>query len=215
MSNKTLPYQSPKMNLKTFHCPVCFAYSKQRWAFPAMNFEGVSVGANRNLGLTRCDNCEKYAIWVDDKLVFPISQPGIEPNPDLSDEVKSDFEEARKILNDSPRGAAALLRLAVQKICIELGEDGKNINNDIASLVKKGLPVKIQQALDVVRVVGNNAVHPGSLDMKDNIETANKLFALVNLVADVMISQPKHVESMFNSLVPDSTKEAIVKRDET
>jgi hypothetical protein len=66
-----------------------------------------------------------------------------------------------------------------------------------------------------VRVVGNNAVHPGSLDMKDNIETANKLFALVNLIAEVMISQPKHVEAMYDSLVSDRAKEAIQKRDGT
>ncbi|MEJ1390120.1 MAG: DUF4145 domain-containing protein [Candidatus Sedimenticola sp. (ex Thyasira tokunagai)] len=215
MSKKQLPYRSPEFNLKTFHCPNCAAYSKQRWDFPQLNFEGVGVGANHNMGLTRCDNCEKYCVWIDEKLVFPISLPGISPNPDLSDEVKADFNEARKILNDSPRGAAALLRLAVQKICIELDEKGKNINDDIASLVKKGLPQKIQQALDVVRVVGNNAVHPGSLDMKDDIETATKLFALVNLIAEVMISQPKHVESMYESLVPEGAKKAIQKRDGT
>ena len=212
MSKKQLPYRSAEFNLTTFHCPNCAAYSKQRWAFPPMNFEGVIIAANQNMGLTRCDNCEKYSVWVDEKLVFPINLPGISPNPDLSDDIKADFNEARKILNDSPRGAAALLRLAVQKICIELNEKGKNINDDIASLVNKGLPKKIQQALDVVRVVGNNAVHPGSLDMKDDIETANKLFSLVNLIAEVMISQPKHVEAMYESLVPDGAKEAIQKR---
>ncbi|MFT6419975.1 MAG: hypothetical protein ACJAWP_000510 [Porticoccus sp.] len=215
MTNKPLPYRSPEFSVKTFHCPNCSAYSKQRWAFPSMNFEGVGVNADHNMGLTRCDNCEKYAIWVDQNLVFPIKLPGITPNPDLSDDIKADFDEARRILNDSPRGAAALLRLAVQKICIELGKKGKNINGDIAELVKEGLPPKIQQALDVVRVVGNNAVHPGSLDMKDNIETANKLFALVNLIAEVMISQPKHVEAMYDSLVSDRAKEAIQKRDGT
>ncbi|MCG8029937.1 MAG: DUF4145 domain-containing protein [Candidatus Thiodiazotropha taylori] len=180
-----------------------------------MNFEGVGVNSDENFALARCDNCEQYTVWVNKKLVYPISLPGMTPNPDLSEEIKADFDEARKILNDSPRGAAALLRLAVQKICIDLGQKGKNINDDIAALVKTGLPLKIQQALDVVRVVGNNAVHPGSLDMKDNIETANQLFALVNLIAEVMISQPKHVEAMFDSLVPQGAKDAIAKRDGT
>lgn len=213
MIKKSLPYQSPEFQLNTFHCPNCAAYSKQRWAFPKMNFEGVVVNPNESFCVARCDNCEKYTVWVNKNLVYPISLPGMTPNPDLSDEIKSDFNEARKILNDSPRGAAALLRLAVQKICIELGEKGKNINDDIAALVKNGLPLKIQQALDVVRVVGNNAVHPGSLDMRDDVETANQLFALVNLIAEVMISQPKHVEAMFDSLVPQGAKDAIAKRD--
>ena len=39
--------------------------------------------------------------------------------------------------------------------CGHLGESGKNINDDIAALVKKGLNLMIQQSLDVVRVIGN------------------------------------------------------------
>jgi len=137
------------------------------------------------------------------------------PNPDLSDDVRRDFEEARAILSLSPRGAAALLRLAIQKICTELGESGTNINQDIGSLVKKGLPLKVQQALDTVRVVGNNAVHPGQVDLRDNEETARQLFGLVNLVADVMVSQPKHVDALYKAIVPDSARRAIGKRDGT
>jgi Domain of unknown function (DUF4145) len=93
-----------------------------------------------------------------------------------------------------------------------LKEKGDNINDDIASLVKKGLPVKIQQALDYVRVVGNNAVHPGQIDLKDNRETALNLFSLLNIIADVMITQPKHVDTLYNSL-PASQLSAIQKRD--
>ena len=116
-------------------------------------------------------------------------------------------------MSKSPRGAAALLRLAIQKMCKELGEAGENLNNDIASLVKKGLPPKVQQALDTVRVIGNNAVHPGQIDLRDDVEIANQLFGLLNLIAEVMITQPKHVESLYTSVVPESVRKAIKKRD--
>jgi hypothetical protein len=134
------------------------------------------------------------------------------PNQDLPQDIRDDYYEARDILNRSPRGSAALLRLAIQKLCKELGEKGKNINDDIAELVKKGLPLKIQQALDYVRVAGNSAVHPGQIDLKDDKETAINLFNLINLIADVMITQPKEVDKLFNTL-PQGQKDAISKRD--
>jgi len=97
-------------------------------------------------------------------------------------------------------------------MCKFLGEKGKNIDDDIASLVSKGLDVRVQKALDVVRVVGNNAVHPGQIDLKDDRSTAEKLFTLVNLIADIMISQPRHINTMFEGL-PESARKAIEKRD--
>jgi len=36
----------------------------------------------------------------------------------------------------------------------------KNLDDDIASLVSKGLDPRVQKTLDVVRVIGNNSVHP-------------------------------------------------------
>ena len=89
---------------------------------------------------------------------------------------------------------------------------GRKLDDDIATLVKKGLDVRVQQALDVVRVIGNNAVHPGQIELRDDRRTAEKLFGLVNLIADIMISQPKHVGEMFGSL-PEGARNAIQKRD--
>jgi hypothetical protein len=166
-----------------------------------------------NLSLSLCFNCIKIAVWVHDRLLFPPEIHGEEPNIDIPDDVLRDYEEARSILNLSPRGAAALLRLAIQKLCKFLGEKGENINDDISSLVKKGLSPIIQKSLDVVRVVGNEAVHPGTLDLRDNRDVASKLFNLVNLVAEQMISHPKHVNEMYDVVVPEAKKKQIKKRD--
>ena len=166
-----------------------------------------------NLSLSRCFNCKKIAVWVYDRLLFPPELHAEEPNVDIPEDILRDYEEASSILNLSPRGAAALLRLAIQKLCRFLGEKGENINEDIASLVKKGLSPIIQKALDVVRVVGNEAVHPGRLDLRDDMDTASKLFRLVNLIAEQMISHPKHVKDMYEGLVPESKKKEIERRD--
>lgn len=165
-----------------------------------------------NLNISKCFSCDEIAVWVHDKLVFPAATEGPVPNPDLPDGVRRDYEEAGKILHISPRGSAALLRLAIQKLCAALGEKGKNIDEDIASLVKKGLSPLVQKALDSVRVIGNEAVHPGTLDLKDDRDTAIDLFRLVNIIAEQMISNPKHVEEVYRKL-PAAKRTAIEKRD--
>ena len=116
-------------------------------------------------------------------------------------------------MTTSPRGAAALLRLAIQKLCKYLGESGENINIDIKELVKKGLPQKLQQALDSLRVIGNNAVHPGQIDIKDDIDTAHKLFVFINVICDNQITQPKTIDEFYKTKIPENLRNAIDKRD--
>jgi hypothetical protein len=118
-----------------------------------------------NLYVSRCFTCKEIAVWVHDRLIFPATKSGVPPNPDLPKDLLRDFEEAREIVNSSPRGAAALLRLCVQKLCRHLGEKGDNINEDIRALVKKGLNPLVQKSLDIVRVIGNEGVHPLILRM--------------------------------------------------
>lgn len=146
-------------------------------------------------------------------MLFPSGGIAPFPNADLPEDIRADYEEARAIASLSPRGAAALLRLSIQKMCKYLGEEGKNINDDIRSLVEKGLPVRVQKALDSVRVIGNDAVHPGEMDLRDNPETVNTLFHLVNFIAEKMISEPKEVDAMFEML-PENKRNQIAKRDE-
>lgn len=165
-----------------------------------------------NLSLSECFNCHQIAVWIHDRLLFPPERHGVQPNPDLSEDVLHDYEEARSILDLSPRGAAALLRLCIQKLCIQLEEKGKNLDENIASLVAKGLNPLVQKSLDIVRVIGNEAVHPGVMDLKDDRDTATVLFGLVNSIADQMITHPKTVDTMYKKL-PEGKRAAIEKRD--
>lgn len=132
----------------------------------------------------------------------------------MSGEILLDYQEAASILSKSPRGAAALLRLCLQKLMKELEESGDNINKDIASLVSKGLPEEIQKALDIVRVIGNESVHPGKLDIRDDddIETATQLFELINIIVDECITRKKRISALYNRL-PADKRQQIEKRD--
>jgi hypothetical protein len=165
-----------------------------------------------NVEMSRCFNCDDIALWVFDRIVWPRQGAAALPNPDMPADIRRDYDEASTILELSPRGAAALLRLAVQKLCKHLGQQGKNINFDIAALVAKGLDPRVQQALDVVRVVGNDAVHPGAIDLRDDRATAERLFGLVNLIVERMISYPKHVDALYATL-PETNRAEIAKRD--
>src|SRR5690606_6790030 len=133
-------------------------------------------------------------------------------HPDMPNSVSLDYTEARGIVNSSPRGASALLRLCLQKLMVELGQSGKDINKDIGSLVKKGLPEEVQQALDIVRVIGNESVHPGELDLRDDQETALQLFELINFIIEEQISRKKRISSLFSQL-PEGKRKGIEERD--
>jgi hypothetical protein len=176
------------------------------------NRAGNSVQFVGNLFVSHCFECKQVAIWIYNKLIWPIQTTVPKPNPDMPADVRMDYEEASEILDLSPRGAAALVRLCLQKLFKSLGEKGENLNDDIASLVRKGLDPHIQQALDILRVTGNNAVHPGQMDIKDDRGIASKLFVLLNLIVDELISKPARIRSMYDGL-PEKDRAAIEQRN--
>jgi hypothetical protein len=202
---------------KAFHCPHCSVYADQTWsarlnASTSLSpHEGITFLV-RNIRVSRCRHCGKDALWVNDGLIFPENTTAPLPNSDMPGDVMRDYLEASSISAKSPRGAAALLRLAIQKLCIHLGETGNNINDNIANLVQAGLPARIQKALDIVRVIGNNAVHPGVIDINDKPDTVHALFTLINQIVQDRITQPQEIDLLYNNL-PEGARKAIEKRD--
>lgn len=205
----------PTLDANAFNCPRCGVYAKQKWYYMTGSTGSNGFGGiyeNRDFLVSRCEGCGEPTIWHGDAMIYPLHSSAESPNSDLPQDVQDDYEEARLIANFSPRGAAALLRLAVQKLCKHLGEPGNNINADVASLVSKGLPPKVQEALDSVRVIGNEAVHPGSIDLRDDRDTVLKLFRLVNFIAAKMITEPKEIAELYSGL-PSDKLVGIAKRD--
>jgi predicted RNA-binding Zn-ribbon protein involved in translation (DUF1610 family) len=165
-----------------------------------------------NVWLSRCYNCDEITIWRGDQMIYPSKGDAPAASPDMPADIRRDYEEASTILNQSPRGAAALIRFAIDKLCRELADPKQTINANIKTLVASGLDARVQKALDAVRVIGNNAVHPGQIDLRDDRATAESLFRLLNIIVEKMISEGKHIDEVFAGL-PEGAKEQISKRD--
>lgn len=224
-----MKFMAPGYQLASFTCPHCEATTGQDWLGP-----GIYPNSANDYGtaLSTCQSldCKRIAHWVGEvvltstaggqvyelenvSMVWPPLRKGPEPNPDLAADVQKDYQEARAVFDTSPRAAAALLRLALQKLMVQLNLMGKNLNDDIGTLVADGLSSKIQQALDIVRVTGNDAVHPGQIDT-DNPDTVFKLFGLINVIAHDRITQPAEIDAMYADL-PQQKLDGIAQRDAT
>ncbi|MBU4099715.1 DUF4145 domain-containing protein [Patescibacteria group bacterium] len=225
-------YYTAKHGEGQFHCPHCGVFAKQRWshiqaigdAYTTYNSFTINHASNiHNLTPTNgklkeswtisfCEHCGEQVFWFNQSIIYPKKILVEQPNSDMNEDIQKDYLEAATVMSDSPRSSAAILRLALQKLCKQLGEKGENINDDIRELVKKGLNPAIQKSLDTLRITGNNAVHPGELDLTEDSERVMKLFHLINFIAEKMITEPKEIDTFYNDL-PESSKEAIIKRD--
>lgn len=198
-------YYPPVVLQKEFHCPYCKVYASQKWGIIRHNAYGYNDDL-QNWKVSLCAHCDRVAIWHQETMIYPAESTAPFAHEDMPESITSDYNEARSIVGTSPRGAAALLRLALQKLMVELGESGKDINADIGSLVKKGLPVEVQQSLDILRVIGNESVHPGTFDLRDDTETAITLFELINFIIDDRITQKKKIAALYSKLPPAKLK---------
>jgi len=207
------PYQAPEPELDAFNCPHCNAYASMYWASGAASWltNGRTVPVD-NVTSAQCSRCNKWSIWYEEAMIFPKVITVDAPNNDLPEKVRNDYSEAATILQDSPRGSAALLRLAIQKLVDSLVAGKEDLNGKIGKLVESGLDAKIQKSLDIVRVIGNDSVHPGQIDLNDSPEVAHQLFKLVNLIGQRVITEPAEVQSLYDSL-PENKKKAIEQRD--
>lgn len=209
--------QFPAFKASSFYCPFCTAYAHMEWKKSSILNRGC------NLWNAECQHCFSESIWrtkqdssglyLDKKMIYPDVSIPVVPEEDMPDDVKYDFEEAKLVFNKSPKAAAALLRLALQKLCVHLGEPGKNINTDIKSLVAKGvLSAGITKAADTVRIVGNNAVHPGEMNDEDIDLIAEKMFDLLNFIVKKTITEPKELDDLY-SITPENSRKGVDVRD--
>jgi Domain of unknown function (DUF4145) len=138
-----------------------------------------------------CARCKLVSIWRKGDMIFPDMLLAPDANPDLPKEIRQVYDEAASILQKSPRASAALLRLCVETLCKHLKLPGSRLVDMIPRLRDMGLREDVIEMAHVVRLSGNNAVHPGSIDAGDNLESALSLFSLLNLIAYFTLSSSR------------------------
>jgi len=136
-----------------------------------------------NLHVSRCNQCNGFAIWVSNELVFP-RQTG--KMPELAEQ---DLDEAATVLKKSPAGSAALMRLCIQKLVPLFSQNGKGLDEHISSLVRKGLEVEIQQAMGVLEVIQNDPVRLTKFESEEEQEMALKLVMKLQLSAAIAFTR--------------------------
>lgn len=204
-------YYPPTFKLEHFHCVHCGVYAQQYWHDLQYYYFNERLTIYK---LCICAHCNKQSIWNSETeaIVDPLFTTNIPAHQDMPDEIKSLYNEALSVLDLSPKAAAALMRLAIQNLMPFIGADKGNLDKSISKLVSEGLPLKIQQALDYCRVIGNSAVHPNELNLDDTPDMAHAMFNMINFIVEKKIAEPKRVEEFFGRL-PSGAKEAIEKRD--
>jgi hypothetical protein len=179
----TIPYTGPALDEEAFTCPHCHLYAAMRWVGLVADGAAYELSAKAAI----CARCDRYSLWHLGTMVYPIA-PGVPaPSPGLPRDVADDYREAANVVAASPRAAAALLRAALRRLFADLGETGE-ANDAVRHLVRRGLNPGVQQSLEVVHVLGPNAVLPGQIDARDDHETAIALFTIVNLIAQTFPS---------------------------
>lgn len=187
----------PTFQGSPFTCPHCGVLATQSWT-------RLSAGNQQDSNLFRstCRNCKNPAYWAWEQLVAPAVPLGPPPNEDLSGDLLEVYMEAREIAGRSPRAAAALLRLLVEKLIHSLdsdGHEGERLDIRVTRLRETSrIDVGTYEALEAVKVAGDNAVHAGQIDptAEDQAEVVVALFGIVNHIVTSTRSLHREVEEI-------------------
>lgn len=221
-------YVAPTFKSGAYHCPHCNAYSHMLWGDLTSN---RAKGHPKEIGYicATCSHCNKENIWhvtlaesslnsarsflsrsQDGYMVYPDTVIAPIPSDDIPEDIKKDYLEAASICQKSPRGAAALLRLATEKMFIELEKEHNAVDDPkkkthLATIIqsfkdKNVINETLFMVADSLRLAGNGAVHPGKIDSDDISEISIELFEFINLIVDKLITEPKKAKEIFDKI---------------
>lgn len=225
------------LDQKSFKCPYCGAFAYMEWNnlfVISQDPMGNDFYVRTRVHQATCASCDNNNIWYnhapemdwlppnnfykpkdnnDLTRLYPIQEIANKDipaaNADMPEDVTKLYIEAALIFELSPRSAAALIRLALEKLCTHLGVTKKNIKESIEELATKNIiPLNVAKAADNIRLIGNANVHPGIIcdEILEDINSA--IFIYINLIVDYAITKPKEIAEI-NALFPEQKRASL------
>lgn len=128
------------------------------------------------------------------------------PAADMPADVRSIYEEARAVASASPRAAAALLRVAIERLINDRDPGDGTLYDKIERLGEQGLDRRVQRMLHTVRIVGNDTLHAAEIDLDEQPEMPTRLMRLVNQIVEQVITRNRELDDLWNSLPEDKVR---------
>lgn len=97
-----------------FECPHCGTFIGPEWR--RLGPVGATTNTVELVEAVTCAACDGILIALGNTVVYPSDLVGPVASTDMPELVRTEYDEARRVGAASPRAAAALLRLAIQKL---------------------------------------------------------------------------------------------------
>lgn len=168
-----------------------------------------------NMMLSECQACKRVAVWEHETLVHPTAISNApQASDDMPENVKEIYNEARAIAEVSPRAASALLRLCLEELLKHLNVAEGKLDSMIGSLVEEGVEEELQQAMDILRLCGNDGIHRhiGEIDLSEHQDAKELLFKLINVAVKELITRPNYLKTIYSNM-PENKRRGIDQRD--
>lgn len=158
--------------------------------------QAFTLSDTKEASVATCISCGKPSLWIQGKMVWP-ELPSIPPTEHMPDDVRVAYMEAQAVISRSPRCACAMLRLALERLCVHLEGKGNNLRAKVLSLK---LSPEVEKLCDACRLVGNDAVHEGVLfvDDTDTYEVARTLSMFINWITERTIKSEALADELLS-----------------
>lgn len=139
-------------------------------------------------------------VITSDVVIYP-GQSDSDLPPEIPEQHRAEYLEAKEVLKMSPKSSAAIGRRLLQGLLeSELGLKNNNLSKQIDSFLDlEHVPSHLSKSIDAIRSVGNFAAHPNKEKNTGNIVAvepgeAEWILEVLLSLFDFLFVQPKRIE---------------------